>query len=293
MSVALLLPAIFAVGCGTVAGLIRWPLRPMPAVRILTATAVGVGMTVATVLVALAVGFLARSALLFSLIEWCPVVPLHHHVGYLEGVTAILALAVGGIRARRVLRRWRWAAEGTAGRHLWILDSDESVAYAAPVDPGCVVVSRGLLDALEPRERQVVLAHERAHLHHRHHRYLLASELAVALVPVLRPLAVQICLATERSADESAVSALGGDRRLVARTIAHAAITRSVHEGLGGAIGGGSATARVNALIGPPDTPAMVMLALGAVATTATLAFAAGSMEIYNLVGLIGHLCHV
>jgi hypothetical protein len=138
-----------------------------------------------------------------------------------------------------------------------------------------------------------VLAHERAHLHHRHHRYLLASELAVAIVPLLRPLAVQICLATERSADESAASALGGDRRLVARTIARAAITRSVHEGLVGAIGGGSATARVNALIGPPQTPAVVMLALGAVATTATMALAASSMEIYALMGLIAHLCHV
>jgi Zn-dependent protease with chaperone function len=293
MSVALLLPAIFAVGCATVAGLIRWPLRPMLAVRILTATAVVVGATVSTVLVAVAVGFAARSALLLSFIEWCPIVPLHHHVSYLEGSTAILALAVGGVRARRVLRRRRWAAEGTAGRHLSILDSDEPVAYAAPGDPGCVVVSRGLLDALEPRERQVVLAHERAHLYHRHHRYLLASELTVAFVPLLRPLALQICLATERSADESAASALGGDRGLVARTIARAAITRSVHDGLVGAIGGGSTTARVNALIGPPHTPPVVMLALGAVATTATMALAAGSMEIYNLVGLIGHLCHI
>jgi Zn-dependent protease with chaperone function len=97
---------------------------------------------------------------------------------------------------------------------LSILDTAEPIAYAAPGDPGCVVVSKGLLDVLAPRERQVVLAHERAHLHHNHHRYLLAAELAVAVVPVLRPLVVQIRFATERSADESAVAALGGDREL-------------------------------------------------------------------------------
>ena len=54
------------------------------------------------------------------------------------------------------------------------------IAFAVPGDPGCVVVSRGLLDRLEPRERKVVFAHERAHLRLGHHRYLHASEVAAA-----------------------------------------------------------------------------------------------------------------
>lgn len=157
---------------------------------------------------------------------------------------------------------------------------------------GWVVVSRGLLDALAPRERQVVVAHERAHLHHKHHRYLLAGELAVAVVPTLRPLVAEFRSATERSADESAVVALGGDRQLVALTVARAAITRSAYDGLVGAFGGASIPDRVNALVGPPDRVASTVFALSVGATTAVLAVAAGSLEAHHLVELIGHVCH-
>lgn len=292
MSLGLVLPALVAVLCGTAAGLVRWPLRPMLAVRVLAGLASGVAITVVSVLVAAAAGFATRSALVLSIIEWCPVVPLQHQISYLEGAGAVIALAVIAVRVRRVLRRRRWAAEGTQGRRLSILDTAEPIAYAAPGDPGCVVVSRGLLDVLGPRERQVVLAHERAHLHQNHHRYLLAGELAVAVVPVLRPLVFQLRLATERSADESAAVTLGGDRRLVARAIARAATTHSSHNGLVGAFGGGSVPARVNALVGPPDRLIFTMLALGAGAMTTALAVAAGSLQAHHLAELIGHICH-
>lgn len=292
MSVELFLPALVAVACGVAAGLFRLPLRPMLAVRVLTAMAIVVAATTTVVLAAIAVGFAARSALVLSVIEWCPVVPLHHQVGVAEGSVAALLLVVGVWRARRVLGRRRWASAGTDGQSLAVLDSDEPIAYAAPGDPGCVVISRGLLDALEPRERQVVVAHERAHLHHRHHRYLLAGELSVAIVPLLRPLVAQLRLATERSADETAVDALDGDRQLVARTIARAAMTQSVHAGLVGAFGGGSVPARVQALIGPPDS--MTSMAAGTVAGAliAASAMAAGSVQLHHLVELIDHLCH-
>jgi len=172
-----------------------------------------------------------------------------------------------------------------------VVDSPELIAYAAPGDPGCVVVSRGLLDALEPRERQVVLAHERAHLYHGHHRYLLAGEIAVAIVPFLGPLVDQIRLATERSADESAAEALGGDRRLVARTIARAAITRTVHDGLVGAFGGASVPARVQALIGPPQNPALTVAAFPVIGATAAVTVLAGSVQVHHFVELIEHVC--
>ena len=293
MSVELILPALVAVACGAAAGWFRLPLRPMLAVRVLTAIAVVVAATTTVVLAAVVVGFAARSALVLSVIEWCPVVPLHHHVGVAEGLVAAVLLGVGVWRARRVLTRRRWASEGTHGQRLAVLDSDEPIAYAAPGDPGCVVISRGLLDALEPRERQVVVAHERAHLHHRHHRYLLAAELCRAMVPLLGPLVAQLRLATERSADETAVDALDGDRQLVARTIARAAITRSAHAGLVGGFGGGSVPARVQALIGPPDSMTSIAFALSAGVITATTAVAAGSVQIHHLAELIDHLCHL
>lgn len=293
MSLAVVAPALVAIACGVVAGWFRWPVRPMLVVRIQTGIAVVVAATTSVVLATIVLGVAARSALVLSLIEWCPVVPLHHHVRPIEGAAAAVLLGVGAWRARRVLVRRRWAVEGTQGRRLAVLDSAEPIAYAAPGDPGCVVISRGLLDALAPRERQVVLAHERAHLHHRHHRYLLAGELSRAVVPLLGPLVAQLRLATERSADEAAVHSLGGDRRLVARTIARAAITRSAHAGLVGAIGGASVPARVQALIGPPDPAGSTVLGIAAGAITTVTVVAAGSVQVHHLAGLIDHLCHL
>ena len=293
MSVELILPALIAVACGVVAGWIRLPLRPMVAVRVLSAIAVVVAATITIVSTAVVAGFAARSTLVLSAIEWCPVVPLHHHVGIADGAAAAVLLGVGGWRARRVLILRRWASAGTSGQRLAVLDCAEPIAFAAPGDPGCVVISRGLLDALEPRERQVVVAHERAHLQHHHHRYLLAGELCRAMVPLLGPLVTQLRMATERSADETAVDALDGDRQLVARTIARTAITKSAHAGLVGGFGGSSVPARVQALIGPPDSTSTIAIALSAGFITATTAVAAGSVQIHHLAELIDHLCHL
>ncbi len=293
MLLGLIVPALVAVACGVAAGCFNWTLRPMLVVRALTAVAVVVAATVTAVLAVVGVGFAARSALVLTLIQWCPVVPLHHHVGLVEGATAVLFLTVGLWRARRVLIRRRWAVEGTHGQSLSVLDCAEPIAYAAPGDPGCVVISRGLLDALEPRERQVVVAHERAHLHHRHHRYLLAGELAAAMVPLLHPLIVKLRLATERSADETAVQALDGDRHLVARAIARAAITRTAHSGLVRGFGGGSVPTRVAALVNPADSVTQVTSAGSAGAAIAVTAFAAGSVQLHHLAELVDHLCHL
>ena len=293
MSVELVIPALVAIVGGVVAGLVRWPLRPAVAMSVLTGIAISVAATVSLVVAAAVIGLAARSALVLSLIEWCPVVPLHHQVGLVEGFLAIALTAVACIRIRRVLRRRRWAIEGTAGEHLSVLDTNEPIAYAAPGDPGCVVVSRGLLDSLTPRQRQVVLAHERAHLHHKHHRFLLAAELALAIVAPLGPLVEQIRLATERAADDDAVEAMGGDRQLVAQTIARAALTGHAYSNAVGAFGGASIPARIDALVGPPRAGGLrVMAALGSVATALTVV-ASGSIQAHHLVDLVGHICNL
>jgi len=293
VSIELVLPTVIAVAFGTVAGLVRWPGRPAVVMRLLAGIAAVTAATVLLVVTVGAVGLLARSALVMSLIDWCPVVPLHHDVGYLEGGLALAATVLGLVRMVRVVRRRRRAAGGMHGRRLSVLDTAEPIAYAAPGRPGCVVVSRGMLDALGPRERQVVFAHERAHLCHHHHRYLLVGELAVAVLPVLRPLADQLQLATERGADESAVRVMGGDRLLVARTIARAAITSSSYHGLVGAFGGGSVPARVQALIGPASSPARARVGLLAGGAMAAVALAAGSLQLHHVARLAGHLCHL
>jgi bla regulator protein blaR1 len=291
VSLGLIMPTLVAVAFGSAAGLIRWPVRPWIAMRLLAAIGTATAAPVFLVLSIGATGLLARSALARSLIDACPVIPLHHEVGYLEGSVALAAVIAATVRIGRVLRTRRWAVGGTDGQRISVLRTIEPIAYAVPGKPGCVVVSQGMLDALGPRERQVLFAHERAHLHEQHHRYLLTGELAVAVVPFLRPLADQLRLATERSADEAAAAAVGGDRRLVAQTISKAAITTASYHGLLGAVGGGSVPLRVRSLLAPPSNPVTVGLGMLGVGATAMLAIGAGSVQAHHIAELVGHLC--
>ncbi|WP_251499545.1 M56 family metallopeptidase, partial [Actinacidiphila cocklensis] len=146
-------------------------------------------------------------------------------------VAAVLLAAVGAAlvhtsrqhvvlaaRARRAA-----AASGTAGGDLTVLDEDGPDAYALPGRPGRIVVTTGMLKALDPAEREVLLAHERAHLTGRHHLFLTALALACAAHPALRLLRGPLSYALERWADESAAAAVG-DRRVAARAIGRAAL---------------------------------------------------------------------
>ena len=96
-------------------------------------------------------------------------------------------------------------------------------AYALPGRPGRIVVTTGMLRALEPAEREALFAHERAHLVGRHHLFLAAAELAAHCHPALRSLREPLAYALERSADEYAAGAVG-DRKLAARAIGRAAL---------------------------------------------------------------------
>jgi Zn-dependent protease with chaperone function len=169
-----------------------------------------------------------------------------------------------------------------------VLDDPCPDAYALPGVPGRIVVSTGMLDALSARERQVLLAHERAHLACGHHLFVALAYLAAATNPLLRPVAAAVGYTTERWADERAASAVG-DRRLVARTIAKAALLTSRHHSPPAgalAIATGSAAAklrgagpvprRVAALLAAPPRRRRLLLVL---ALTVLVLAAACSIE--------------
>ncbi|MFE7128562.1 M48 family metalloprotease [Streptomyces sp. NPDC057617] len=134
--------------------------------------------------------------------------------------TAVLAVAAH--RSRAELRRARAAAGGTEGE-LAVLRDSRPDAYALPGRPGRIVVTTGMLRALEPAEREALFAHERAHLRGRHHLFLTTVELAALCHPALRALCEPLRYALERAADEAAAVAVG-DRRLAARAIGRAAL---------------------------------------------------------------------
>jgi hypothetical protein len=156
---------------------------------------------------------------------------------------AAAALVVLALRSLRVLRRHR--AEHAEARMLVARhagsdgdsDSDSDLivlpdrlpdAYALPGGlfrggRDRIVVTAGMIQALPADEREVLLAHERAHLTGHHHRFLLLADLAVALHPLLRPLRDGAAYSLERWADESAAERVA-DRRLVARAVGRAAL---------------------------------------------------------------------
>ncbi|MFJ6571252.1 M56 family metallopeptidase [Streptomyces sp. NPDC091292] len=141
----------------------------------------------------------------------------------------LLAVAAGTLvhRAQGLVRELRAAhaahREEGCGGDLAVRVDARPYAYALPGRPGRVVVTTGMLRSLGAAEREVLFAHERAHLAGRHHVFLAVGELAAALHPALRGLRAPLGYALERWADESAATSVG-DRRLAARAIGRAAL---------------------------------------------------------------------
>jgi hypothetical protein len=145
------------------------------------------------------------------------------------GVAATIAAfaALGVVRAERGRRAVR-VGPGV-GEHrplgsvdLVVLPSRRPIAVTVPGDRGQIVISDGLVAALSPEQLDAVIRHERAHLTHRHHRYLTlaaAVEQAFVILPPVRRSTATLRLALERWADEEAAS--GGPE---ARRALHAAL---------------------------------------------------------------------
>ncbi|CAI7976861.1 MULTISPECIES: M56 family metallopeptidase [unclassified Parafrankia] len=140
--------------------------------------------------------------------------------------------AVGAtVRRQRLgLRSARAQAAALPGAAEVVVVPDDRVdAFALPGSPGRIVVTSGMMSALTAEQREIVIAHERAHLAARHHRFSFAARLAAAAHPGLRAVAPTLEYAVERWADEDAARVIR-DRRVVARAISTAALlTTSPH----------------------------------------------------------------
>ncbi|MFC1403653.1 MULTISPECIES: M48 family metalloprotease [Streptacidiphilus] len=215
-------------------------LPPRAAAWLLTATAAGLSAAGAAALALLSVAALLHLPFVAAVGHLDLPVARHLAPGAVVpvGAAAALVLVVLAVRALRVLRRHR--AEHAEARLLVALHAGAGAgdlivlpdrlpdAYALPGGlfrggRDRIVVTAGMIEALPADEREVLLAHERAHLTGRHHRFLLLADLAVALHPLLRPLRDGAAYSLERWADESAAERVA-DRRLVARAVGRAAL---------------------------------------------------------------------
>jgi Zn-dependent protease with chaperone function len=188
--------------------------------------------------------------------EWLANCWHHHHDGanspasyvlnalLLSGSFAATAIAVS--RYRRTLKRRRRHQEALhfvvriSGDldDVCVLDHPVPVVYCVPSRRRPIVVSSGALDRLEDTQLQAVLAHERAHLRHRHHLVLtVVDALAAALfwLPTFRSARGSLPILLEMAADDIAVRRCGRDA--VSTALRKLAISPSP---IGGLAAGGS-----------------------------------------------------
>ncbi|MFJ5642357.1 M56 family metallopeptidase [Streptomyces sp. NPDC093223] len=282
--VALLLPPVSTV--------IGRRVAPGPAARVLTVAAVVTAAATTWSLVLLTTALLGDAP---------PVVrearedgrPLTDPVPGVIGLAACLALTVVVWRVQRAVRaerRTRRALRRLCEGHprdteLVVAACEVPRAFAIPGRPGRILVTSAMLGALAPEERRVLLAHERAHLTHRHGRLVTAATLAAAANPLLGPVRAAVTFLVERWADEWAAAEVG-DRAATARALARAALsTGRARPSCALGFTDRAVIRRVAALrTSPPPTrwPAAAgVLALGAVAAL----FAADATS--DLVGLL------
>jgi Zn-dependent protease with chaperone function len=286
--ISVYLPLLLSVALALLSPLTGRRLSPAAATRTLVSSAAVASLASTWALLLLSLTLLSRAPFAVER-EAADPVPLP------VAVLALLLLASGTTRAGRALRVRRQTEQAMRqvcllchpDGELAVVRDPQPQAYAVPDGAGGrsgrILVSTGLLQTATAADRRVVLAHERAHLRHAHHRVRAAAELAAAVNPLLIPLRHATSYLVERWADEDAAAATGS------RTGAGAALARvALATGPSPAATGGALAfhrhavpARVHALHSAPvrSRPALAGTCLLAVAVSgaatcdATLAF--------------------
>jgi Zn-dependent protease with chaperone function len=236
MHLAVYLPLLVPVMAALFAERLSRILDPRVATWLLAGSAVVLSGAAVTVLALLAIAGLIQIPAIARLVELSPQIlrrddPPSTIVALFAAVGLSAAMVAVTRKARRRIKGLLAAstqARSLPGDEEIVVVEDDSIAeaFALPGRPGRIVVSTGMLAALTDRQREVLLAHERAHLRLNHHWFTAAAQLAASTNPLLRPLAKAIAFTVERWADEEAARSCG-DRRLVARTIARAAMAKA------------------------------------------------------------------
>lgn len=278
---------LFPLAAVPLARLATGRLHPRHATWLLSLAAVVLAATSCGALGLLAIAALVRIPMLAHLGHWSRSVVARGDstssaialaAGILFGAALLAATAFAVDRTRALLTAFSHA-RALPGRQSLVITQDEAAdAYTVPGRPGRIVVSTGMLNALDHPGRRALLAHEHAHLAGHHYLYTTAARLAAAANPLLRPLADAVEFTIERWADENAAASVG-DRRQTATAIARAAIAvkhAPVRLGPGLALGAvfsrtstrqrtgtGPVPRRVAALLVPAPRTSLPILAFG------------------------------
>ncbi|MEU1519260.1 M56 family metallopeptidase [Streptomyces sp. NPDC005811] len=248
-------------GAAPIARHLAGVLAPREACWVLTGAAVLLaGGTIAALVGLFHVPFLAaleQLSLVRVLEAWPAAVPFACVAGAVMLVQLVL-LVRRWFQHRSVLRTaWLSADGGTGDGDLLVVSGRDVDAFALPGyrgRRGRVVVTSAMVRSLKASEREVLLAHERAHLAGRHHLLSAVADLAAVVHPALRGLREALGFHLERWADEEA-AAVVGDRRVAAAAIARAALAGASHGRADGypllSVTSGPVPRRVEALLAP------------------------------------------
>jgi len=266
-------------------------LRPWLAAWILTLLSAAAVTASAGALSAVIVAQLASVPWLAARVGWC-VKMAGGPLPLVSVVAALLAAGSAGFNLSRAARRQRSEAGGFGADPVVVVPSASVVALAVPGrfgQPGQIVVTTGMLGALDPDERRAMFAHELAHLSLRHHLFRRVSGLAAAVLPLLRTVHLEVGFATERWADERAARDVGS-RSLVARAVAKGAFAAAGEPLPPGvmALTGARTEARITSLLEDhgPSVPAEATFTTAALVTVGLAA-----TQVHHLVTLALNAC--
>lgn len=168
-----------------------------------------------------------------------------------------------------------------------VIDNDERAAYCAAGRPHAVVITTGALAALDDRQVQAVLAHERAHLVGHHAQIMAVLRVLAASVPgvaLFHAGEMEVARLLEMSADDSAARS-HGSRTLLSGLVALCAPTQVPD----GALGAGNIALldRAGRLASPPPRSAKARVRLLSASVTAALITAPIALILLEVTGTI------
>lgn len=294
MPLTFAVPFLVAMAAAAAAAVAQRRLRPDIATRTLAVACVAAAAAWLWALLAVALGALGEVMSVDRWLSWCPNFYLAHgRVAMIVGVPA--GILFGSSLTALIRGAWKAVADhrrlpSCDREGVLVLECEEPTAFAVPGRRGGIVVSQGMINALDDSERSVVWAHERAHLRNHHHWYLGAVELSSAVLPALRPFARQVRFGTERWADEDSVRSTG-DRLLVARAIAKAALASNDHRHPQMAMAASAVPARIEALINPKQNVFSTPTSFAVAASILVLTIGGSTVQLHHLVTLLEHVC--
>jgi len=295
VTLSLVIPLALAVAAAYLVMSLHAAVPPRLTAWLLVLVGSATAISGAWLLVSLSLAFLGQQRRLDRWLGWCDdLVANHDVVAAPLGWAAIGGVVLTSIAATRTVRRYRNAWQPSlSGDPIEVVDDARVIAHAIPPrhgSDGTVILSTGLIAALDATELRAVMAHERSHLTHRHHRFLVSIDVAAAIVPLVRPLRAHIRLATERWADEDAAARVCS-RHVVATAVARAALA-TAPDAYSLGMSGSSTVARVSALLEPRvlRSPLRMVTAIGSSAMAAA-ALVATMVQIHHAFGLFAHIC--